>query len=141
MRKLILKVLLVLLFTAQGCTYTFRVSLWNNTASEIGMVWENKIVKLSPGTKHRLPTELTFDSHSATNYSAILIIDNKRFGFNIPDALLSEGPSRSRFMYVEFFLSINKDGNVYLCDPYSKPGKVVMAEQPQGFPIKPVPLD
>ena len=139
MRSLAILGIAIALFCS-GCSTVFDLILVNNTSSEIGIVWQDKIVCVKAHCYHNLPSTLTVDSHSNA-FSAIVIRDQQRYGYKLAtEGLLTSKIRRSFRWNVQYYLILNENGKVYVSDPKGKIN-IPLAEQPPGFPVRPSPVN
>ena len=123
-----------------GCSTVFDLILVNNTSSDIGIVWQDKIVWVKAHSHHDLPDTPTLDSGSNA-FSAIVIRDKQRYGYKLANKGLLTSKSRRTFSWnVQYYLILDEDAKVYLSDPKGKIN-IPLAEQPPGFPVSPSPVN
>lgn len=131
---------LALLLAPAGCTRVPRFVLWNNTASEIGVLWGDREIWVRSHTLHDLPNKPTLDVNSRP-FDVVIIRGQKRFGYIFDlRGLISRKAHRSAGAKLIFYLHLDESGKILLCESRLHP-EVPAREQPIGFPVEPVPLD
>ena len=129
---------LALLVLASGCSTVPKFILRNNTSSDIGMIWDDKIVCIKSQSTHKTPNKFVVDSRGKP-FGLILIRNGKHFGYGVGLENLSK-LNRDQAVNRKWHLILNEDGNIYLADPQVK-ADVPMRDQPPGFPATPVPVE
>jgi hypothetical protein len=135
MRYLRLITIVITAILMSGCSQAPLLILFNNTSSDVGMIWGGKEIIVRSHSEHRLPDQPTLDDNSMA-CSAILVRVKHRYGYTVnPENLFGLKARKNYGFEIKYNLILNEDGNIYLSDP-EKGKHVILSKQPQGFPIK-----